>query len=254
MAVSHRRGITMQRISGLIVAAVLVSTVNGGPTGGALMISGGSDLDFSDQRGALDIPTLLTAARGAPPVICALAAQAVRGFGWGGNWSDAPSTPLASFASYRQESDDSRLSPSDTELLLAALASDDACVRELAVRVLGQYKNEAVVNGLITRLTAPSSSLREVAALGLGMMATSRAVDPLIRALRDSDPGVRANAAWALGHTENGRALSPLLALFRDDADKVREAAVIATGRLDSSSAVSSLIRVVRQDQSPSVR
>ncbi|HEY8164199.1 MAG TPA: HEAT repeat domain-containing protein, partial [Gemmatimonadaceae bacterium] len=231
----------MQRISGLVVAAVLVSTVSGGPTAsvGALMISHENSADATDDRGVIDVPALLNAARGAPPLICALAAQTVRGFGWG-DWSDAPSTPLGSLSSVRSiNADVNEFSTSDTELLLAGLASDDACVREISVRVLGRIRTDAVVTAFLSRLSAPSAPLREVAALGLGMVHNSRAVDPLVRSLRDPAPGVRANAAWALGRTDDGRALAPLLSLFRDDVEKVREASVIAVGKLDSSTAVS---------------
>src|SRR5690242_13821247 len=60
---------------------------------------GGSDR--AARRAALeaasppDIGALLTAARGAAPLICAMAAHNLPGWNWG-SWNDAPVTPLSS--------------------------------------------------------------------------------------------------------------------------------------------------------------
>jgi hypothetical protein len=198
-------------VFGVVMAAVLLSTSNGG----GIMMSDEPDTpeDFIEEassvsydREAVDINTLLTAARGAPPMICSLAAQAVRGWGWG-DWSDAPVTPLGKTVTLRDTDSNTRtLSDADVQLLLASLGSDDACVREIGVRIIGRKGNPRIASGLIERLSASSSTLREIAALGLGLAEPREAVDPLIRALRDSEVGVRANSAWALGHSENGRA------------------------------------------------
>ena len=122
----------------------------------------------------LDVAALLTAARGAPPLICALAAQSVHGNNWG-NWNDAPATPLSAVApsstrDFTRDNGASQLAPADVNRLLDALASSDPCVRELSVRVLGGQRSENVASGLIERLGASDASLREVAALGLGMV------------------------------------------------------------------------------------
>ena len=76
-------------------------------------------------------------------MICALASRAVRGYGWGGG-SDAPATPLASVVTLtRDDFDDDRLTAADVQQLLAGLASDDACVREMAVRLIGTQKRRS---------------------------------------------------------------------------------------------------------------
>src|SRR6266550_3224544 len=100
MAMRQLKGVTMYRVVGLIVTAVLISTNRGVPntSGAARSVMGdesGAYYGDVDRRPPIDVSALLTAARGAPPIICSLAAQSVRGFGWG-DWSDAPSTPLAS--------------------------------------------------------------------------------------------------------------------------------------------------------------
>src|SRR5215207_9827245 len=125
------------------------------------------------------------------------------------------------------------LPDADVTRLLDALASDDACVREMSVRLIGHQDESRVAGPLISKLSASDASLRAVAAFGLGLAEPPRAVDPLIGALRDATVEVRANAAWALGRIENGRALTPLVGMFRDNAPLVREAAVAAVGRLE---------------------
>ena len=254
----------MQRIIGLVVATLAFSSLSGVPavantasTGDAYAFAAGRSFDQGQQRGApVDVAALLTAARGAPPMICSMAAHALRGWGWN-DWSDAPSTPLAS-VSGAIVNDDFRsdvLPAPDVQRLFAGLSSDDACVRELSVRLIGTQKAELVGGELVTRLGSSDPALRAVAALGLGLVEAQAGVDLLIRTLRDASIDVRANSAWALGRIENGRALNPLVGLFRDDAEKVRLAAVSAVGHMDdSTSSIPALIRVVRQDNSPAVR
>ena len=250
----------MQRIIGLTIATIAFSSLSGVPTVAAVpgSAAGGMiDVDQGRQRGRpIDVAALLTAARGAPPMICSLAARAVGGWNWGGG-VDAPYSPLAAAAasSMDEHFDSGPLPAADVQRLLGGLASDDPCVRELSIRLIGTQKAETVSSELVTRLGASDASLRAVAALGLGLVEAQSAVDPLIRTLRDAAPDVRANSAWALGRIENGRALNPLVSLFSDDAERVREAAVAAVGRIDdSTSAIPALIRVLREDNAASVR
>jgi HEAT repeat protein len=249
-------GVTMVKAFGVVVAAVLLSTGKGG---NALSVtafrSHESPAAFrSDERDPIDVSALLTAAKGAPPLICSLASQSLRGSNWGG-WSDAPSTPLGTVASahdYDFRTDE--LPAPDVKTLLESLASDDPCVREISVRVLSGGKNQEIVQGLISRLTAASSPLREVSSFGLGLVHSAASIDPLIHSLNDVTPGVRANSAWALGRLDAGRALTPLLDLFTDQSATVRQAAVVAVGHIDSTRSAPTLMRVVKQDPSPAVR
>lgn len=246
----------MQRIIGLAVAAMLVSSSGEAPA--AVTVGPGMDIGGIGQGApSFDVSALLTSARGAPPMICALAAQSMRRWGWNGDWDDAPSTPLRSIVSAvndRLNRNSGNLPAEDIDRLMAGLASDDPCVRELSVRLLGTQKGEPTSGALVARLASNDASLREVAALGLGFIEPVTAISPLIRALGDQSPGVRANSAWALGRIEDGRALRPLVALFDDAATMVREAAVVAVGQMESTATVAALIRVVRQDNAPSVR
>jgi HEAT repeat protein len=263
-------GVIMQRIIGMVVATFAFSSLSGVPAVANTATSGSGygfaqkmnirihiNNDQGRRRGPpLDVEGLLTAARGAPPMICSLAAKAVGNWGWG-NWSDVPSTPLTAVATPSRDDDgySDALPAPDLQRLFTGLASDDACVRELSVRLIGTQKAELVGGELVTRLGSSDAGMRTVAALGLGLAEVQSGVDPLIRALRDPSVDVRANSAWALGRLESGRALTPLTGLFRDDAEKVRLAAVAAVGRMDdSTSAIPLLIRVIQQDNSPAVR
>lgn len=260
----------MQRTFGWIAVAMMVTADGGSPWPSIEESHIMSAPDAppavvrSDTRSQIDIGALLAAARGAPPIICSLAARTLSNGYWGG-WADAPASPLPDVMATPDEDDDddmprrgrseARYSAADVQRLLESLSSDDACVREVAVRVLGHEEHDpTVVNGLITRLRDQSVQLRQVAALGLGLLESDSAVTPLVQALRDTSAGVRANAAWALGRSENGRALAPLTGLLRDRDEKVRAAATIAVGQMDSVSAAVVLARVVREDQSAAVR
>jgi HEAT repeat protein len=243
----NAHGVMMQRLLGVAGAAMLISM-----SGADAAVA---SYELNTERAApLDVSALLAAANGAPPMICALAAQAVRNYGWG-DWSDAPYTPLGTPMSVRTREDrNAQFDAADVDKLLAALASPDGCVRELSVRLLGGQRGETMAPAFITRLGSANASMREVAAFGLGLTGPSSAIDPLITALRDATANVRANAAWALGRIDNGRALAPVVALFRDADAKVREAAVVAAGHIDSISTIPLLMRVLQQDESPAVR
>jgi HEAT repeat protein len=249
MPVGQINGVMMLRVIGIMSAAVLFSADRGEVRAAAKTYQ-----PVVEQAPPLDVAALLTAARGAPPLICAFAAQSVRGNGWG-NWNDAPSTPLAAVVAMPdRDVGNAPFPPADVDRLFEGLASADPCVRELSVRLLGGQRSESIATAFVTRLGSTDAPTREAAAFGLGLAQPASAVSPLIQALRDAAAGVRANSAWALGRIEDGRALAPLVGLFRDESEKVRLAAVVATGRMDSASAVAALMRVVQQDPAPSVR
>src|SRR5258707_12598096 len=77
---------TMIRMFGTLAAAML--TCMSGSVGGI----GGAHEGIDGAGMSLDVAALLTAAHGAPPLICSLAASSIRGWGWGGR--DTPAAPL----------------------------------------------------------------------------------------------------------------------------------------------------------------
>ena len=150
----------MQRIIGMTIAAFAFSSLGGVPAtaraGGPMAMAGyeQGNLDQGRSRGAMiDVTALLAAARGAPPMICSLASRSLQGWGWGG--SDAPATPLSMVAANVGDDDDSpvqALPAADLQKLFTGLASDDACVRELSVRLIGRQKPEFVDRDLMVHL------------------------------------------------------------------------------------------------------
>lgn len=59
------------------------------------------------------------------------------------------------------------MSSEDIGFLLESLAINDPCVRELAVRLLGQQEDSEVTAGLLRRLSSTDSAMRTIAAFGL---------------------------------------------------------------------------------------
>ena len=201
---------------------------------------------------ATDIRALLAAARGAPEMVCSLAADAIGQGGWYGGHFSAPRMPLPPVN--LGNDGDRRADPADVQLLLDNLSSPDRCVRSLAVRVLGHFGGDDATRGLTAKLTDGDASVRETAALGLGLIEPKNVTLALVGALKDVTAGVRANTAWALGRVEDGRALQPLIGALGDADSTVRDAVVGALGKLDSTSAIPALLRVLREDKVASVR
>ena len=234
----------LAHVLGTMTAAVIAAAVSTGAT---------------RRAPPRDVSTILTAARGAPSVLCALAARAVdAGEGWGASvgWSDdAPAPPLspsligtsvpgavpgagggiewtANAELGAHQSARVPLSPADGARLLDGLASNDPCVRELAARLIGAARDSTLVGQLAARLSAPAAPARAAAAFALGLAGSTAAIDALTRALADPEADVRANAAWALGRTRGGRALPQLIDGARDADPRVRAAVVGTVGRL----------------------
>ncbi len=203
---------------------------------------------------AAGLRELFVAAQGAPAAVCALAARGVLASGWG-SAAEPPMPLLPRPAAWRARGNHGEsLDAADVRYILDQLATGDACVRELAVRLVAEQEDAQVAPGLVERLTAPDSALRGVAAYGLGMGGVRAAVVPLLRGLEDGAAGVRANVVWALGRIGDGRAVRAVTGRLADRAPIVREAAAGALGQLDSSSAVPALLRVLREDDVAAVR
>ena len=256
----------MQRFFSFALAATLVSMTGSGPAftmeEGVVVEHGTRAFDglierpdrFVAPADGFDVGALLAAANGAPPVICSLAAQAVRNGGWGG-WGDIPSTALPVVElpqrSHHRRSDDDdddehpsrQLTAADAQQLLQALGSSDPCVRELSIRLIGIADDSLVAPGLVSRLKSDNAPLRALAAVGLGLVDAEGSADQLIGVLRDADAAVRANAAWALGRMESGRA----------DAGRSAGHRRGTIGVVESRVAVAAADGVHRVDQLPAV-
>lgn len=184
---------------------------------------------------------LIDGARGADPVVCALASLAVEGrYGWGG---EAPSPEAldaegeAVEATVRWTLSFEADGPA-VRALAAALGDPDPCARRLAAIRLGRTRSASGVGALLEALAAPAAQTRRSAALGLGFAehdpADGAVVEGLLAALEDPDPGLRAAAAWALGRLDADRAIPTLVELLQGDADsRVRRNAALALGEIE---------------------
>jgi hypothetical protein len=197
------------------VAAAATARRPAGPTAAAV------------HAGAPDVGALLAAARGAPPVLCALAARAIGSGNWGwGRGADAPASPLGgALADAEGDGRDrslERLAAPDVERLVGALDTDDACVRELAARVLGRQRDgggaAAAAAALTARLAAPNAGTRATAAFALGLAEPRPPVPPLVRASATRPADVRANARGRSAASRTG-ARSPRSPPRAGDAD-----------------------------------
>lgn len=203
-----------------------------------------------------DVQALLQAVRGAPPLLCGMAAEAVSS-GMGGYAWDAPSPPIGNDVRKQLATlADRDLTASDFDALLAGLDEQDDCVRELSARLLGRARDGAPVDPLLQRLASASTSTdtRAAAALALGLARPRAALDPLLHALSDASAAVRSNAAWALGRVRDKKAVAPLTHALQDDEPAVRGAAAEALGHLRSNDPVAALIQAVQADESADVR
>src|SRR3954451_6648853 len=87
LPIGAKSGANMLRVLGVLTTAALLSNI------GLREPSPSAVRAASAAPGAIDVTPLLAAARGAPPLICGLAAQSIGNGNWGW-WSDVPASPL----------------------------------------------------------------------------------------------------------------------------------------------------------------
>ena len=179
---------------------------------------------------------LLAAARGADPLLCALASRSVEGrFGWGGMHVEA--NPLFGadprFLEVLRATASGFRDSAVVHLLRPALDDPDPCVRRFAIPLLGRTRHRFAASTLRQAIRAPDAATREAAALGLGYADDHGAAPSLIGLLGDDAPTVRAAAAWALGEIEDPSSIPALARTLERDGDpRVRLAAAWALGSM----------------------
>lgn len=143
---------------------------------------------------------LLDAVRGAEPVVCELAARAVRSRD--GYWGQTPHPAAVDDAEVLGAVEFAVGSGGEgtEEVLAAALPDPDPCVRRIAAMRLGRVGTEEAHRRLAETLEGANAPAREAAAVGLGIADDARAIPALARRLaEDGDARVRRAAAWAIG-------------------------------------------------------
>jgi HEAT repeat protein len=133
------------------------------------------------------------------------------------------------------------------DALLVAVTSQDAVVRRLAARALGEIRDERAIESLLAALMDETVDVRRQALEAVAKFQDNRVLDALLFAL--SDPGLRLEAGLMLGERKDLRALPYLFEALRDhDSDRAgaarRVLILIGTPALDE------LITVLR-DRNP---
>lgn len=133
------------------------------------------------------------------------------------------------------------------DALLVAVTSQDAVVRRLAARALGEIRDERAMESLLAALMDETVDVRRQALEAVAKFQDNRVLDALLFAL--SDPGLRLEASLLLGERKDLRALPYLVEALRDhDSDRAvaarRVLILIGTPALDE------LITVLR-DRNP---
>lgn len=179
------------------------------------------------------VTAILTAVRGANPLLCELAVRTVETqWGWSGFGLRAPrdATTRAAVEVINQR----RTGIQSVAALAAALGDDDACVRRIAAPLLGRVDHPSALAALRTALHDQRPETREAAAIGLGYTENTAAIPALLGGLQDAVARVRAASAMSLGEIEDRRAIGALVRLLREDRDdEVRAAAAWALGEIE---------------------
>ncbi len=109
------------------------------------------------------------------------------------------------------------------EALVGALNSQNAEVRQWAVRSLHGANDERAVDALITMLNDPDDEVREWSVRGLAGARDDRSVDALIAMLNDRNDEIREWSVRGLGVCGNDRAAGALEAMRQDPNPDVAE-------------------------------
>ncbi|PYO92132.1 MAG: hypothetical protein DMD62_13940, partial [Gemmatimonadetes bacterium] len=197
------------------------------------------------------VASLLTALARTDPVVCDLIGDQLGNFWWGGQrglgrFADAPDVQGAKDSLAGTITDPRALS-----LLVSNLGADNACVRRVAAKLLGNSTVAPnVLNGL---LDDASPRIRESAAYAAGAGEHRETLAALQRRVADSDAGVATMAAWALGEMEDPAAAPALQGALKATSPRVRLAAVWALGKFEDESYAKDVLPFLR-DQDPVMR
>lgn len=114
------------------------------------------------------------------------------------------------------------------------LSSEDACVRRIAARLLGNLRERhRLFDQLRGELGAVDPRTRTAALFALGFADSHEAMPTIRERLSDSDRNVRVAAIWALANIGDTSMSSTMISLLERDSDPVvRSAAAWALGRL----------------------
>jgi len=125
--------------------------------------------------------------------------------------------------------------------LLVSLNDDDAALRQMTIRILGDLGNGNAALPLAKLVEDADPAVRVQAALAVGKLADPKALAPMIRAVNDEDRTIRQIAVWALGRMGDKGAVATLEKLLTEPDWSLRALAAIALGRLGGVGSVKKL-------------
>ena len=198
---------------------------------------------FDEPTGQLQQPDstyarqLLEAVRGANGIVCGAVDRSFDTGYWNHSLStvietdfaDQPSVEVAQWIG-RRKFDESAFA-----IARNGLRSDDACVRRVAARIIGNTRDRTrLASQLESELGATDPRTRTATLFALGFSNRHEAVPAVRDRLNDSDRNVRVAAIWALANIGDSTVSPTMISLLERDSDPVvRSAAAWALGRLN---------------------
>lgn len=137
--------------------------------------------------------------------------------------------------------------------LLRHVADDNALVRRVVARVLGETGAPGVEDVLIAMLTDENGHVRSTAAESLGRLGSRKAVGPVLRLLEDEYRSVQESAIHALAAIGDESVLDGLLVDFSSRDASMRRNIVLLLGKFSSVRAADALAFALK-DEEPEVR
>ena len=197
---------------------------------------------FDEGMGQLNQPDsvyarrLLEGVRGANGIVCGAVDRAFDTGFWSHSLSTIIETDFADPASVEvaQWIGRRRFDASVLPTARAGLRSDDACVRRVSARILGNTRDRDALPGeLRAELSASDARTRSAALFALGFAGRESSIPAVRERLSDSNRDVRVAAIWALANIGDTAISATIVSLLeRDDDPVVRSAAAWALGRL----------------------
>lgn len=136
------------------------------------------------------------------------------------------------------------------DLLIEMLDADDAEVRRIAARTLGELKSERAFEPLIDLLETGDAASRQAAAAALKSLAHPETVARLCNLLTDSDANVREAAIRVVGHFGAKGYEQAIFECCKDADERIRRAAIEQLANIADERSVSTLIRVLKEGSS----
>jgi HEAT repeat protein len=191
------------------------------------------------------VARLLTALGQTDPVVCDLIGDQLGNF-WMGN-DDARLGRFADAADVQGAKDSlagSITDPRAIGLLVASIDSNNACVRRVAAKLLGNSTVSAAVLGRLLDDAQPRARESAAYAAGVGERRETRA--GLERRLTDSEPSVAAMAAWALGEIRDPASAPELQKAVHSTSPRVRLAGIWALGQFNDAAFAKDVLPFLR--------